>query len=183
MLGKRPAPGELGGLSPQGLEGLWATLAEDDARTAYQAIQSLVFESEKAVPFLKERMRPVLEPNANQLSSWIADLDSDEFAVRQKATQALEQLDNLAEATLRKKLAEKPSPEVCRQIEDLLKSKELRPGVLQALRGLEALELIGNNEATEVLKTMASGTEAAVLTQEAKASMGRLKKRDLRKNK
>jgi hypothetical protein len=42
--------------------------------------------TEQAVPFLKKHLTPTPRPNAN-VARFIADLDSDNFTVRQKATE------------------------------------------------------------------------------------------------
>ena len=52
---------------------------------------------------------------------------------------------------------------------------------LRALRAVETLEHIGTPEAQEVLKKLAAGAPEPRLTQEAKASLERLGKRDARK--
>ena len=63
---------------------------------------------------------PVTPPDAKQVERWFADLDSDTFAVRDKARQELEKLGHAAGPFLRKTLAAKPSAEVNRAIEQLL---------------------------------------------------------------
>jgi hypothetical protein len=112
------------------------------------------------------------------LSRWIADLESERFSVREKATRALEELADLAAPALRKMLAQL-SPEGRRRAEQLLEklTGPIPPGErLQALRAIEVLEHIGT-EARQILKSLATGTPEARLTQEAKASLERLAKR------
>jgi RNA polymerase sigma factor (sigma-70 family) len=165
-------------LAPKDLDRLWTTLAGDNAAQAYQAIGTLVVAPEQAVALVKERLRPVLEPNVQQINAWVTDLDSDQFAVREKATEELEQLGKRAEAALRKKLAAKPSVEVRQRIEQLLsKVEELTPESFRALRAVEVLEHIGSSEAKKVLETLATGAEGFRLTREATASLERLNKR------
>jgi len=164
-------------LSGKDLDGLWNALSQDDAANAYRAIGTLVRAPEQAVPLLKSRLQPVPEPDAHQITGWITDLDSARFAVRQKAGEALGKVGEQAEAALRKKLAEKPSPEVRRRIERLLtRIEQPRGESLRALRAVEVLEHIGNPEAKRVLQTLATGAEGARVTREAKASLSRLKK-------
>jgi len=164
-----------GRLSGKDLDGLWTTLAGEDAAQAYRGINALVLSPEQAVTLMKERLRPASEPNA----LLIADLDSDQFAVRAKASEALEKLGDVAEPALRKKLAEKPSLEVRQRIEQILKKIEQQPissEAIRASRAVEVLEYIGSSEAKKVLGTLATGAEGARLTKEAKASLERLKK-------
>src|SRR5262249_21455521 len=151
-----------------------ATLADEDATRAYQTIGALVGSPVQAVPLVKERLQPVSKPKIRAVTCWIAELDSDQFAVRQNARAELEKLGEQAEAALRTKLAEKPSLEVRQQIEQLLTKIEHSSESLRALRAVEVLERIGNPEAKTVLETLATGTEGARLTKAAKESLARL---------
>jgi HEAT repeats len=58
--------------------------------------------------------------NHEQLAKWIADLDSDQFALRDKATQALAKTGPAARPALRQALKGRPSAEKGRRIEQLL---------------------------------------------------------------
>jgi hypothetical protein len=134
-----------------------------------------------AVPFLRERLRPVPVPDRESIVRLEKDLDSDQFPVRQKAVQELERLEEAARPALRETLAGKPSPEVRRRAEELLDRLDgpvPPPGQLRLLRVVEVLEQIDAGEAREVLRELARGDPEARLTQEAKASLERLARRD-----
>jgi WD domain, G-beta repeat len=164
--------GKRADLSAKDLDRLWAALAGEDAESAYQAIGTLVEAGAQAVALLKERLRPAPAPNMQRIGSLIADLDNDQFVVRQRAREELLKIGDPAEAALQQRLSEKPSLEVCRQIEQLL-NKLPGPETIQGLRGLEALEHIGTAEARQVLETLAKGAEGSRVTQEAKALLQR----------
>jgi RNA polymerase sigma factor (sigma-70 family) len=170
---KGDAPAELG---ERRLEALWADLAGDDAGRAYRAVQELAAAPKQAVPFLKARLRPAAaEPK--QIAALLADLDSDDFDVREKATTDLEKLGDLAEPALRKALEGRPSPEVRRRAEALLKKlRKESPGPerLRELRAMEALEQVGGTEARQLLRRLAEGAPEARLTREARGALGRL---------
>jgi len=175
---KKAEPPKAGILAAEDLDGLWTTLAGEDAAKGHQAIGMLISAPEQAVTLVKDRLRPVSKPNAQDINRWITDLDSDQFAVRQKATEELEKVGEPAQAALRAKLAEKPSPEVRQRIEKLLsKIDPLFPESLRTLRAVEVLEYIGTSESKKVLETLVTGAEGARLTKEAKASLERLNKR------
>jgi len=159
-------------LTPEDLDGLWTRLAGEDTVKAYQATWALVGAPDQAVLLVKERLRPALEPNVQQIPLLIVDLDSDQFAARQRATEKLEKVAVQAESALRQRLTDKPSLEVRQRIERLLSSIE--PQHLRALRAVEVLEHIGSSEAKQVLRILAKGAEDAALTKEAKASLERL---------
>jgi len=80
---------------------------------------------------------------------------------------------------LRKALAGQPSPEPQRRIQQLLEQLEAVPSAeqLQALRGVEALEMAATPEACRLLEVLAKGAPNARLTQETTASLERLARR------
>jgi RNA polymerase sigma factor (sigma-70 family) len=167
-------------LSPRELEKLWIDLASEDATRAYEALQALAAAPRQTVPFLKEHLRPVAPADARHLRLLLADLDSASFAVRQKAATDLELLGESAEAALRRALEERPSLEVRRRVESLVeklntqRSSPPAPERLRELRGVEALEQIGNAAARHALAALAQGNANARLTLEALAAVERL---------
>src|SRR5436309_7536857 len=66
----------------------------------------------------------------------IGELDSDQFAVREKATQDLEKLGEAVAPALRKALANKPSAEVRKRVERLLGQFDEKPDVYPVAMGL-----------------------------------------------
>jgi hypothetical protein len=107
----------------------------------------------------------------------IADLDSAQFAVREKATAELEKFGETVRTPLLNRLAEQPNLEVRRRIETLLrKAEQPSPESLRALRAVEVLEHIGSSEAKRVLQALAQGPAGSRLTMEAQASFDRLNK-------
>src|SRR5262249_30216223 len=114
------------------------------------------------------------------LASLIADLDSNQFAVREKAARDLERLGDSATAALREKLKDKPPMQTQQRINALLKNLcglDPSPGQLRIMRAVQVLEYIGDAEARKLLTKLSEGAPQARLTQEAKASLERLAKR------
>ncbi len=161
------------------LNSSWDHLASADAGKAYQAIKALLAASQQAVPFLREHLRAAATGDQERIAQLLAELDSDRFSVREKATRALLELGDQAEPALQAALTGKPSPELRRRTEKLLEQLDpaKSPQLLRSLRAVEALEHIGTAEAQQVLATVAIGAPKARLTQEAKASLDRLAKR------
>jgi WD40 repeat protein len=154
----------------------WSDLGAD-AATAFAARGRLAQAPEQAVRLLKERLTPAPPVDTRRLRRLITDLDSDDFKAREEARKGVEELGEAAAAALRRALAEKPSPELRRQITSLLESLRgtVPPrGLLRALRGVAVLEDIGSAGARQVLATLAQGEPEARLTREAKASLERL---------
>jgi formylglycine-generating enzyme required for sulfatase activity len=96
---------------------LWDDLADRNAARAYRAQQTLHASPEQAVALLRRRLRPAPDGGFARL---IADLDADEFAVREKAFQALARRGLEVEPALRSLRARPPSPEVRTQVQRLL---------------------------------------------------------------
>jgi WD40 repeat protein len=165
-----------GGLDAAGLTRAWADLGAD-ARTAFAARGALTDAPEKAVPLLKEHLKPAQPADVQRLRQLLADLDSDRFAVREEARKGLEELGDLATAALRRALAEKPSLEVRRQIEALLEKLHGPVARPATLRAVAVLEDIATPEARQVLASLAAGAPEARLTQQATASLNRLARR------
>ncbi len=165
-------------LSPKQLEALYSDLESADLPKAYRSLWTLVLGEKQSVPFLKEKLRPIQPVEPQQIARLVADLDSDHFAVRQKATAELEKIERLAEPALRQALAGKPSLEVRRRVERLLSKldPEKSPERLQVRRAVEALEHINTPEAKKLLASLAGGAPKAQLTREAKESLQRLTK-------
>jgi hypothetical protein len=72
------------------------------------------------VPLLRQRVKPLPPPDAQQLTRLIADLDSNQFTVRQQADTELAQMGDLATVALQKALDDTPTLEMRRRIERLL---------------------------------------------------------------
>jgi RNA polymerase sigma factor (sigma-70 family) len=163
-------------LSPGELEDLWNALGDANAARAFQARQTLALgPADQVVSLLRERLRPEPEADPKQVAAWIADLDSGEFAVREKAMHGLEGAGFQAGAALRTALAAKPGPEARRRIQALLEG--LEPSAKEPLRKRRAvavLEQLGTPAARAVLEQVAKSLPEPYLNREAKAALDRL---------
>jgi hypothetical protein len=163
-----------GKLSQAELRALWKVLAGADAERADRAIWALVAGAEQSVPFLGTYLRPVSAVEPSRLGQLLADLDSDQFALRDKAMRDLEDLDEEAKEGLRKMLDSKPTLEARRRAEELLgKLRGPLPAGerLRSLRAVEVLEHAGTESARRLLTRLASGAPEARLTREAKGAL------------
>jgi WD40 repeat protein len=168
-----PAPRLLDGQ----LESLWVDLAGADAPRAYRAMWSLTSAAPQAVPWLKERVRPVAPVESHRVARLIADLDSDLFETRESASRELEKLGEAAGPALPQGLTDRLAPEPRRRVEQLLAKLEgldASPERLRVLRAVEVLEHAGTPEARQVLEGLARGAPVARVTQEATAALARL---------
>jgi WD40 repeat protein len=162
---------------PSGVEAHWTALGDKDAEKADRATMVLEKIPDVTIPLLKARLRLAAAPEADRLRRLVAELDSAEFAVRDKANRELERLGDLAEPALQEALKGNPSAEAAKRIGQLLDKLQepiSDPEQLRYIRAVEVLERIGTSEAAELLKALAKGTPAARVTKEAKASLERL---------
>jgi hypothetical protein len=129
------------------------------------------------VPFLRKRLPPVGGDLQKRLARLVADLGSDTFAVRQRATQELERLGEVAMPVLLKVRDDPPSLEVRQRVERLLRQLEAEtppPEMLRLLRALAVLEYSGTSEARQVLEVLAGGEPETRLVRQARACVERL---------
>jgi WD40 repeat protein len=156
----------------------WADLVDADAAKAYRAVWKLTETPLQSVAFLKAQLRPVPLVDEKQLAQRIADLGDERFAVRQKAMSELEKRDE-AIPELRRALATNLALEVRRRAEQLLERLENlhAPEQVRGLRAVEALELIGTEDARAVLRALAKGEPRSRLTRQARGAVERLERR------
>ncbi|HEV3255668.1 MAG TPA: sigma-70 family RNA polymerase sigma factor [Gemmataceae bacterium] len=155
---------------------LWSDLAGADASRAYRAMNRLMAAPGPTVLALKGRLRPAPAADPRRLTQLLSDLDSNQFAVREKASQELEKLAETAKPAVQQALARSPSSlELRRRLERILDKLAVPSGGrLQQLRAVEVLEHIGTAEARQILTALSKGVPEARLTQAAKATLGRL---------
>jgi hypothetical protein len=160
-------------LSDTQREGLWGDLADADAGRAYRALCALADAPEPAVALIKDRWKPQpAPPDRKHLGELVANLDSDEFTRREKASQELAEAGLFAEDLLRRALEKKASPEILNRVRELLKRIAL--GRLRGVRAVEVLERIGTPAAKELLAVMGKRVNDPLLEQEIAESLDRL---------
>jgi WD40 repeat protein len=157
-------------------EAAWNALAAEDAARSYEMMTRLGESPAATVDLLRQRLKPADGADAKRIAQLIAQLDDDDFDKRQEASRELAKFGARAEGALRE-AARAASAEAMRRAEDLLKKLEEGGALgerLRQSRALEVMEGIGTTEAKQLLEELAKGAPNAVLTREAKASLGRL---------
>jgi RNA polymerase sigma factor (sigma-70 family) len=152
-----------------------------DAPVAYQAVRKLAASPAPVVEFLRQQIKAVAPIDAKRIAELIAALDSDDFQARQRAETELENLGELASPACRKALAGRPSVEAYRRLERLRKkqlaeARNLSAERVRLLRAVEVLERAGTDEARKLLATLAKGAEGALVTEQASAALGWMKR-------
>jgi WD40 repeat protein len=166
-------------LTAQEVEALWADLSIIEGVKAFQTIQAMTRSPKSVAAFLKGQLRPVVPVEQKVFDRWIADLESEEFAVRSRALEELEKLGELAIPSLNKVLAGNPPLETRRRSEELLGKVTgvvLSGEQLRLVRAVEVLEQLGTPEARQVLEALAGGAPGSLPTREAREALSRMTK-------
>ena len=166
-------------VNAKALDEWWSELAQSDAKTAHRALWNLVAAGESSIPLLKAKLKTDPMPDAKLLAQFIADLDSNDFGVRARASKELENLGEAAEEPLQRALAKKPPLESARRIEQLLAkitAVTAPPEYLRVTRALSALEQIPGPKGRALLESLAEGPPEARLTRDAQSALQRLAK-------
>jgi WD40 repeat protein len=159
----------IGKLPPGTPEDDWWRLADQDAGRAFDAACRL--SRPEGVALLARKLRPVLPIEPARWSSLLDRLDSDVFAIRERASKELPTLGLGALALARRSLATEKRREVVRRLQAAIRSWPASPERLRETRALMALEHAG---AVGLLKRLAAGADGAELTEEARAALNRL---------
>ncbi|HEV3437444.1 MAG TPA: sigma-70 family RNA polymerase sigma factor [Gemmata sp.] len=155
---------------------LWELLNKSEAKEAVRAANGLIATA-TGRDLLREKMPPIkLDTTAAQVKQWIADLGDPAFATRESAEKELTARVRYFETTLRESARTTESPEVKNRLMRILASLEsgLTKDELRASRMVRAAEMDGTPQAIELLKGWSQGANGAILTEDAKAALGRI---------
>jgi WD40 repeat protein len=167
-------------LAENELPALWARLREGEAEQTRSVLARLMRNPTVSAPFLKQRLLSRKEIETPRLRAWIADLDDADFQKRETASRELAKHLPAAEPLLKECLANKPSLEVRRRIENLLALVESHPlseETIRDLRALEVMEYFGLTVFEDVAQQLADGNYDPHIATAAKAACQRLKDR------
>jgi hypothetical protein len=161
------------------LERCWEDLGTRNATRAHSSLGKLVTAACESVPMLRDRLKAVPPVDQKLIQQRIAELDSDKFARRQAAMQELAKIGDQVRAPIRSALHGNIPLETRRRLETVLDGMTVVSSLetVRTIRAVMVLERIGSADAQTVLATVASGAPGARETEEAKASLERLKAR------
>lgn len=165
-------PIEQSGRTP---EACWDDLFDADAARAYHAIRCLAGMPERSVPYLERQLSPAATAEG-RLAKLVSALDADRFDAWQPAVEELGKLGAVTEGVSQAPFGERLPRDVGRSVESVLEQME-HAVTLRAVRAVEALEMMGTPEARRLLQKLAGGAPGAWLTMEARASLGRMGRR------
>jgi WD40 repeat protein len=158
----------------------WNVLADMKSQAAYRAMAFLAHDSEKAIILLRERLKPARQPDDATLDRLVADLDSQSFAVRNRATAELDRLGYAVVPGVLTRWEQVKSLELRRRLGQFLDKYDRGvppPEALRQQRAVEVLEHLATPAARALLRDLAGGAPAVRLTQDAAAALRRLERR------
>jgi WD40 repeat protein len=172
----RPAPA-VKALTAEQRDALWQTLLDGDAAMAFAVICHFSAAPKETLPLLKVKLKPAQLLDMKRVEQLVAELDHEQYKVRQQATAELLKLDERVVPAIDKVLATNPPLEMKTRMEYV--RKQLSENVLQgerlrAYRAVEILERIGTTEARQLLEALADGAPGALVTKSAQAALVRL---------
>jgi hypothetical protein len=171
-------PARPGRRSEEELRKVWDALGSEDAAAGFAAVRELLAAPPEQAVALLARIEPVGPVGSERVARLIADLDDDDFDVRQRASATLRKFGPAAELPLHAALAAGPSLEARGRLVPLLKALERPdPRRRRFLRGVEVLEALATPRAAVALERLADGAEGAPETRDASAALARVRSR------
>jgi WD40 repeat protein len=155
-------------------------LSREDAIHALEAIDTLAADPPGTLPYLRKRLsavKPKGKLAPDRVNRLIADLDSEEFSTRERASEELERAGAQVEGAIGAALENPASAEARRRLMRILarlRPNTLPPEELQILRGVQTIERIGTADARKTLEALTTGGGNPRLIQEATQALERL---------
>ena len=176
---------DAGERSARSLQESWSDLGGTDPRRVRDAYRSLIQSGNATVSFLQDLLLSASPQVSERTRQLVADLDHDDYSVREAAQRSLREMAGEAETALLRGSGPSSSAELRRRVGKLLEPYR-RPRRFAAgerarvLRGIWALETIGTDEARDLLDGLVRSLPWAIETAEAEAAVGRLERRESR---
>jgi WD40 repeat protein len=164
-------------LSPADRDKAWEALAATPAAPAYEALLHLAADPDGSVSLVKKHIQPAPAIDGAMLDKLMAALNSDRFAVRERAAADLDKLGKTVVGAVRARFDATLSQEVRERLAKFLDQhdrEEFTPEELRQERAMELLEQIGSADARDVLRDLATGEKTARLTRQAGAAVKRV---------
>lgn len=165
-------------LEPHAARELWDALADENIEKVSRAAADIAAGGPESLGMLKEHLIQVSDEGFRRL---LADLESESYAVRERASDELKTHGRAALPAARRALSGTASPEVRSRLEAYLRDAAPSEGTavdaLRRLRAVEILARIGSAEAIETLEALARDGGDPVETQAARLALKRLSQR------
>ena len=160
-------------------ESAWRDLASLNPAEGHRAMWAFAAQSHASIPLLGKQLY-LIDPK--RIDRMFVDLNADKFDVRNKATKELERYGRWMEGRFKEMLANPPTLEVQRRVEQMLAKLtgglSLEQERIRVRRVMLILEQVGTPAARQVLQSLIDGAPEVDLQAEARISLERLGKRN-----
>ena len=180
MVWELPPPKKLTRLASMTDESAWGDLGHPNATRAYRVMLHLIASPDAAVRLFADRLKPPPPLEAGRIDRLVAELNDDDFKVRERATRELRDIGTPALDAL-KKATRGTSLEAKRRASGLLRllepSDAIAPDRLRAIRAFRAVEIlerIGTPAARTALETILKSKFDAPLEAAVRKSLLRM---------
>jgi RNA polymerase sigma factor (sigma-70 family) len=166
-------------LSAKDLAELWTDLGSADYEKVDNAWRNLGAGGDHAIPFLGQQIRAVAVPpvDIKAIEKWVAELDAESYATREKAAKELSAAGELAIVPLQRLLEKPPSIEAAKRAETILQKVAepvLTPDRRRALEAITLLEQLGTAKAIALLQEIDRDALVASIRLGARQALQRL---------
>jgi RNA polymerase sigma factor (sigma-70 family) len=160
---------------------LWRDFGNPDNTFDLWATAVLSSDPARAVAFFKDHVKPDTSDHDERLARAVADLQDEDFKVRERALEELRRFGGEAIPPLRELQRTATDPRLQARLRAFLTMAEVDgvtppAEVPRELRAVRVLEKIGTPEARQLLEELAKGAPSARLTVAAKAALERLRR-------
>jgi hypothetical protein len=159
------------------LDSAWNALAAREAGESFRTEGRFLSAPADTARYFAERIKPAEALDPRRVRRLLADLDSDEFNVREAASDALGGLDEQAIPYLESTLKSTESEEVRKRVTGILERRRgaaMPSEQLRQVRAVAVLERIGDGGSKNLLKKWAGGPGGELLTMESATALQRL---------
>ena len=153
-------------------------LSSKESPLAYEAVWTLAAIPDHALPKLKRLLTSFRPGNPKQIELWIKDLDSTEFAVREKALAELRRFGDMIRAPVEAALQNPLSLEQRRRLETLKESLSRENATSEEMtirRAIMAIEQMNTPQARAVLEELARDQTNVLVSSHARVAAMRLR--------
>jgi WD40 repeat protein len=158
------------------LASLWEQLGDADPAKACAAMDKLLAHPMPTIVFVRNTLKPAPAVDLARLQHLIGELKNANYAVRDKASRNLAQMDTQIIPALEVILHDEAPVEAKRRITKIIEELEAHktaPANFRAVRAVEVLERIGSQESTALLQSFSNGAAHSRLTTAAKDALSR----------
>lgn len=181
LAGTAEKPPAASNLTAKDLAALYGELSNADPATNRKAFATLLANPKQSVPFLHEKVKTTAQLKVDsRVTKLIAELDSDDFEVREAATEELTKMGEKAAGALRQALTGDVSFEVRSRINKMLKAlpeqAALSPEIVRVFEAIELLEQLATPDARAALQALARESLDSRVMREVRGAVERLPK-------